>query len=210
MSCSLGGFDNQPEHIKQTIEADYFYFNDENFPLRNSMTPRLQAKIPKLFAWQLKPNYEYYIWLDGNIGMNNKDFIKYFLDKINYYDFLVLKHHRRDTIKWEARYLERALNEQSRYTVARYSNEFWKEQLDVVQSNGYIDDKLFIGGVFMYRNIPETRKALKEWWYHISRYCIQDQISMPYALKDLKINVLDHDYTQWDFIKQVKHNKRDE
>jgi len=210
ISCSLGGFDAQPKHVEQSIKADYFYFNDENFPLRPSMTPRLQAKVPKMFGWQLKPDYDYYLWLDGNMTMNNPDFLKYFLKEIGSCEMAVIKHHRRDTIKWETRYLERALNEQSKYMVARYENEQWKEQLDVIQADDdFDDDWLFIGGVFMYRNTKIVQKALTEWWYHVSRYCIQDQISMPYMMKDLKVKVLDHDYTKWDFITYKRHGKRE-
>ena len=175
------------------------------------MTPRLQAKIPKMFGWQLAPGYDYYFWLDGNITFNNTDALKYFLNAIEGYDMVILKHHRRNTIKWEARYLERALNEQSKYTVARYDDEQWREQLNTIQADQeYIDDRLFIGGIFMYKNTEKVRESLKEWWHHVSRYCVQDQISFPYILRNLKVKALDHNYTEWNFIKRVKHNKRDE
>lgn len=211
ISGASGGFDEKPKHIEQSVNADYFYFTDDNFPLRNSMTPHLQAKIPKMFGWQMVPNYDYYLWLDGNIALNNVDALKYFLEEIEEHDIVVLKHHRRNTIKWEARYLERALKEQSIYMVNRYNNEFWKEQYWAITDNkDYKDDKLYIGGIFMYRNTKEVQESLKEWWYHVSRYCIQDQISFPYAIRNLKVKVLDHDHTKWDFIKKVKHNKNNE
>jgi len=211
ISSALGGFDTMPDQTAQTIEADYYYFNDDNLPVRNSMTPRLQAKIPKMFGWQLAPDYDYYVWLDGNMAFNDSEALAYLMEEIKGNDMVVLKHHRRNTIRWEARYLERALNEQSKYMVNRYDNEFWKSQLRVIQEDkSYIDDRLFIGGIFMYRNTKAVRDALTEWWYHVSRYCIQDQISMPYALRKLKIKVLDHDHTKWDYIKKIDHNKRDE
>lgn len=211
ISSSLGGFDEPPKHTEQSIKADYFRFTDENFPLRKSMTARLQAKIPKMFGWQLAPGYEYYLWLDGNIALNRFDTLEYFYNHIQGCDIVVLKHHRRKTAKWEARYLERALNEQSKYAVARYDNEFLKEQMQEIQADkNFIDDLLVIGGIFMYRNTEQVRAMLKEWWYHVSRYIVQDQISFPYVLKKsgLRIRVLEHDYRQWNYIKREKHKKR--
>jgi hypothetical protein len=109
ISSSLGGFDSQPQHVEQSVKADYFYFNDENFPLRKSMTPRLQAKIPKMFGWQMASGYDYYVWLDGNIAFNHFDTLKFLMEKIAGYHVVALKHHRRKTIWKEARYLEEQL-----------------------------------------------------------------------------------------------------
>lgn len=211
LSAGLGGYDEPLEHIKQSVDADYYYYTDKNFPLRDhAITPRLQAKIPKMFGWQMNPGYEYYCWIDGNMVFNHPDTLKYFLEQIQDHDIVVLKHHRRKTIVWEARYLERALNEQSKYAVARYDNEFMKEGLAEIKADkDYVDDIMFIGGLFMYRNTDKVHKATKEWWYHVSRYCVQDQISFPYVLRKagLKIKVLDHDYTTWEMIKRVNHKK---
>ena len=209
VSASLGGMDASPVHDVQTISYDNFYFTDENFPLRDKvMTPRLQAKIPKMFGWQLVPDYDYYLWLDGNIRLNRPDVLEYFYNEIQGHDIVVLKHHRRNTIKWETRYMERALNEQSTYIVSRYGGEFWKEQKKEFEN--YKDDRLYIGGIFMYRNIPKIHEAMKEWWYQVSRYCVQDQISFPYAFRDVRVKVLDHDYRKWEMIKMERHNKRNE
>lgn len=211
ISSSLGDFDGLVEHVKQNIEADYFRFTDENFPPRKVMSPRLQAKIPKMFGWQLAPGYDYYLWIDGNMSLNHENALRYFYDEIQGHDIAVIKHHRRNTVTWEARYTERALNEQSKYTVARYENEFLKEQTEAIKADkDFVDDLMVIGGVFMYRNNERVQKMFKEWWYNVSRYIVQDQISFPYAMKKagLKIKALDHDYTKWDYLKRENHNKR--
>ena len=114
-------------------------------------------------------------------------------------------------MRWEARYLERGLNEQSKFLVAKYENEFLREQMEEIQADkDFIDDLMVIGGVFMYQNTEQVRRMLKEWWYHVSRYIIQDQISFAYVLKksDLKIKILEHDYTQWNYLKRERHKKR--
>jgi hypothetical protein len=207
ISASLGGFDEKVSHEIQTTPYDSYHYTDENFPPRaKAMTPRLQAKIPKMFGWQLAPGYDCYLWLDGNLRMNDPNLLKYLLEQIQGYDIVVVKHHRRNTLKWEARYMERALNEQSIYMVNRYDGEFWKEQQEAMKD--YEDKALYIGGIFMYRNNAKVREAMKEWWYQVSRYCIQDQTSFPYAIRNLKIKVLDQDYTKWEMIKRERHNHK--
>ena len=201
---TTGGIDRTAKHVPQSLEADYFLYES---PPR--LPPRLQAKIPKMFAWQLKPDYEYYMWLDGNISLAHPDTLKYFHDQIQGHDIVVIRHHRRPNIRQEVRYLRKGLREQSIYLVSRYGNEEWEAQYNEIKDD-FVDDLLVIGGIFMYRNTPEVQKMMKEWWYHVSRYNVQDQISFPYVLKKsgIKIKILDHDYTQWEMIKHEQHRKR--
>ena len=207
VSASIGGVDNPVVHVPQSIPADFHLFTEENSRLSN----RLQAKIPKMFGWQLKPNYEYYLWLDGNISLNHSTTLQYFLDQIQGYDIVVIRHHRRPNLRQEVRYLRKGLREQSIYLVSRYQNELWQEQYnEICRDKEFVDDLLVIGGIFMYRNTPEVQKMMKEWWYHVSRYNIQDQISFAYVLKKsgIRIKVLDHDYTKWEMIKHESHKQR--
>ena len=193
ISANLGGFDKPKPHAPQSIGYDYFLFTDENFPPRfNAMTPRLQAKIPKFFGWQMVPGFDYYFWIDGNLVLSSPDALKYFFDSCQGYDIVVLKHPRRNNVKWEAGYLRRGLKQQSRYLTGRYENELLEQQMAEINSDkDFVDDLLVSGGIFMYRNTPEVQKMLKEWWYHVSRYLIMDQCSFSYVLKKsgLKINI---------------------
>jgi hypothetical protein len=208
ISASLGGFDKPVEHTNQLVKADYFMFTDENFPRRfNAMTPRLQAKIPKMFGWQLKPGYDYYLWLDGNLRLAHQESIQYFLDALENHDIAVLKHPDRDTVHWEYRYNWRALhsNAPSNYMKARYENEFLDEQMAVLDPN----DQLVNGGVFMYRNTPAVWAMLKEWFYHVCRYQVNDQIPLPYVLKQsgLRANVLPDVFRDCMWLENMRHAK---
>jgi hypothetical protein len=208
ISASLGGFDQPIKHTNQTVRADYFTFTDENFPRRfNAMTPRLQAKIPKMFGWQLKPGYDYYLWLDGNLRLAHQESIQYFLDALENHDIAVLKHPDRDTVHWEYRYNWRALhsNAPSNYMKARYENEFLDEQMAVLDPN----DQLVNGGVFMYRNTPAVWAMLKEWFYHVCRYQVNDQIPLPYVLKQsgLRANVLPDVFRDCMWLENMRHAK---
>jgi len=210
LQASLGGFDKPIKHEPQSMEHDYFMFTDENFPPR--MHPRMQAKIPKMFGWQLKPDYDFYMWLDGNLRFKHKDSLKYFYDSCQGYDVVVLQHPQRNTIYWEYRYNWRGLhnNKPSSYLQRRYIGEQLDEQYEVIKSdNDYVDNLLVNGGVFMYRNTEKVHLTLKEWWYHVSRYLIMDQLSWAYVLKKsgLRVNVLNDIFNDCPWIEDSRHAK---
>ena len=143
--------------------------------------------------------------------MVDKDTLKLFVDSTNDYDIAVLRHPKRTSIHWEGRYLRRALEQHSIYMEGRYSGEHWKDQLKAIKDDkSYKDDLLVLGGVFMYKNTPEVRKMLKEWWYNISRYLIQDQLAWAYVLKKsgLKVNVLDISHNSGKYLSHRGHIAR--
>lgn len=209
ITANLGGMDQLMDHQKQSMAFDNFVYTDENFPPRfNAMTPRLQAKIPKCFGWQLAPGYDYYLWLDSTMALASPDALQYFYDQCQGYDVVVLRHPTHPNVRQEARYTRKGIKQEARYIVARYKNEFLKEEMDEIEADKeFVDDALVNGGVFMYRNIPEVREMLKEWWYHISRYIIQDQISFPYVLQKsgLRINVRPDVFSNTPYLKSKGH-----
>jgi hypothetical protein len=207
LSASLGGVDRELKHEPQSIEHDYFLFTDGNLPPRDkALTPRLQAKIPKMFGWQLAPNHDYYLWLDGNIRLSHKDSLKHYLDPD--YDLVVFRHPKRPNIRQEARYLRKGLREESIYLVNRYAGEWTPEQEN--EFTDFEDDLLVIGGVFLYKNTPEVHALMKEWWYLTTRYSVFDQLSFSYLIKksNLKVKVLDEDFNNSPYVQIVKHRKR--
>jgi hypothetical protein len=197
LSANLGGFDFETKHIPQSVKCDYYMFTDKNFPPRSrAMTPRLQAKIPKCFGWQLVPGYDYYLWIDSNINFARKDAVKFFVDKCKGSDIAIFRHQRRPDIRQEYRYSRKGVKQGRLYLVGRYTNEYMREIYEIIKADkDYVDDFLVNGGVFIYKNVPKVRKALKEWWYFISRYAIQDQLSFAYVLKKarLKMKILNED-----------------
>lgn len=198
LQTNLGNFD-KPKPIEQGLAFDHHLFTDENFsPRTKSMTPRLQAKIPKCFGWQLVPDYDYYLWIDGNISLR-PDALEFF--QKNCEDVVVFQHPQRNTIYWEYRYNYRGLhnNAPSNYLTKRYTNELLDEQYEVIKNDpDYKDDLLVLGGLFMYRNTVQVQEMLKEWWYNMSRYCVSDQLAWAYVLKKsgLRVKVLP-DIEEW-------------
>jgi hypothetical protein len=174
------------------------------------MTPRLQARIVKCFGWQMVPGYDYYLWLDADFTLKNPDSLSYFYKNCKGYDVVVLKHPNRPTIREEVRFLQINLHK-SKYITGRYLNELLDEQMaEINKDKKFVDDLLIASGVFMYRNNLRVHKCLKEWWYHISRYHIIDQLAFPYVLKKsgLRINILNDIYYDCPYLEFRGHQSR--
>jgi len=202
VSANMGNFEkNSSEHIPQTFPFDYFLFTDKNFPPRvKAMTPRLQARIVKMFSWQLAPGYDYYLWVDSSCRLASPDAVKWFLDQCE--DVVVFKHPNRKTVGDEAKYLKYRLSINCPYITPRYKNELIDEQLKEINPK----QPLFATTAFMYRNCPESQAMLKEWWYHTSRYHSIDQLSFPHVLSQsgLKVCVIPDNYLKIPYLKYVR------
>jgi hypothetical protein len=66
-----------------TCTLTFHRFTDANFPPRPlAMTSRLQAGIPKMFGWQLRPGHDVYIWIDASRGLLRDDSVAWFLEQL--------------------------------------------------------------------------------------------------------------------------------
>lgn len=209
-SANLGGFEKVVEDVPQNLPHGFsmetYRFTDDNFPPRkNSMTPRLQARIPKMFGWQFFPLYDYYLWIDSSCRLSNPDSVEWFLNKLSDHDIAVFKHPDRDVIQQEADYLKERLEleakgKKKKYILPRYEGEDIDGQLEAV----FVSQPLYASTAFIYRNTPEVQQALKEWWYQTSRFHSIDQLSMTYALRVLNVKVIHENYLKCDYIEAVR------
>lgn len=201
ISASLGGFDKKQQYVEQSVEYDRHHFTDKNFPPRfNSMTPRLQARIPKMFGWQMKPDYEYYLWVDSSCRLSDKDSIQWFIDQLGDNDIAVFKHPHRATVQEEADYLRHRLAIRCPYITPRYGNERLDDQMAAVDGSA----QLYATTAFIYRNNLNMRDLLTVWWLHTSLYHSIDQLSLPTAIthSQAKVTVIPDNYLK---IKQLQY-----
>jgi len=204
ISANLGSFEKPTHHVEQSTPADYFLFNDENFPPRfNAMTPRLQARLVKMFMYQMKPGYHYYIWIDSSCILSHKDSIQWFMNHLEGANMAVFKHPHRNTIGEEAKYIKHRLDIKTSYITSRYENEILDDQMSEINEPGL---PLYATTAFIMRNTYDMHTLMKEWWYGTSRYHIVDQIWLPYAIKKTycKVNVIPDNFMKCDYIKPVR------
>ena len=195
LTANLGSFDKMNVCVDQELPEDtkiiFHKYTDENFqPMTTAMAPRMQYRIPKLFGWQMFPDYDYYIWLDGSCSLLRSDCVKWYLEQIEDNDIALLKHPDRKNIKQETEYIEKKLQENNSYLLNRYKNGLHKEQLAECLSDPEFKDKtLYASTSFIYKNTKKVQEMMKSWWYHQSRYFTCDQIALSYVLFKHKLKV---------------------
>ena len=192
ISANLGGIDDGVEILHPTqkmdsgYEVEFFHLTDENFPPRHkALHPRLQAKIPKMLGYELYPGFDYYIWMDGNFNLVTENSVMEFVRSCQGFDACFFVHPYRKTVNDEFEFMLNNLDE-DRYLQNRYHNEYIKEQQQIYSTlEGFNDQMLFAFGSFIYsKSLIEKQEfnILQQWFYHNSRYSVQDQLSLPYIL----------------------------
>ena len=214
LTAVLGNFDTLVDPVKQDlpegVTVDFHRFTDVDFPPITGLTPRLQYRIPKLFGWQMFPDYDIYIWLDGSMGLQHKDSLKWMVEQLGDAEIAFFKHPWRNSIQEEVDHIEEKLQEGNKYIVSRYNNGLHKEQLEEIRRDKeYVDDHLFASTAFIYRNTPQVQDMLKTWWFYQSRYYTCDQVCLPWVLdtSGVVVNTINEDIFNCPFISLVSKHK---
>lgn len=210
LTANLGGFDTPVDPVPQNIDVTFHRFTDEDFPPIADLPPRFQYRIPKMFGWQMFPDYDIYVWLDGSMSLPREDSVQWFIDKLGDNDMVVFKHPWRDTAQQESDHIEEYLAKGNKYITSRYRNGLHKEQLqDMLNTPNYIDDELFASTVFAYRNTRKVHWTLMFWWLQTSRFFTVDQIVMAYALRanELSLTVLEDNLFKMPYLKLVSAHR---
>jgi hypothetical protein len=210
-SASFNGFDKVFKWAEQP--ADVYRYTEKNFTLRQGMNGHFHSKIPKYFGFQFAPGYDIYIWIDANYEVY-AGAVDYLLKELGDNDIAVFNHPyrnelKRSNIKEEAKGLKDHLTH-GRYVTRRYKNEYLDELLsELFSDKKYVDDSMFHGAIFIYRNNRVMRKVMKNWWYYVSRYHLDDQLSFPYVLKKsgCKYKVIDKLLPEVPYFKKMNHRK---
>lgn len=195
LSANLGGFDEPVDHVPQDgVEVTYAPFTDAEMPPRpRAMTARLQAKIPKMFGWDLRPGYDAYLWLDASLQLSQPDSVSWFLERLARKDIVVFRHPHRATIQEEADFLRQKLANGSRYIRVRYEGEDLDGQMAAIGPESRLP--LLAAGAFCYRPTEAVKRALTAWWVHTSRFHCIDQLAFPFVIwqHNLQTRVIDED-----------------
>ena len=205
-TANFGHFDktqeNEEQELPEGVEAiEYWRCTDEDFPPRfNAMTPRLQARIVKMFGWQFRPDHDIYLWVDSSTRLCRPDSAKWFVEQLGDKDMEFFRHNRRKTIQEEADYLKHRLSIGCPYVTPRYEGEDIDGALSEADPNG----QLFASTVFIYRPTTEVRQALKAWWVATARFHSIDQLSLTEAIKGVSYNVINEDYLKVPYLEHTR------
>ena len=212
LTANLGDFDSDVDFIHQKlpngIEVVFHRWTDRNFPPITGLTPRFQYRIPKMFGWQMFPDCNVYIWLDGSMSLQHPNSVKWFLEQLDNNDIVIFKHPWRTTIKEEIEHIEEKLQKGSKYLTSRYKNGLHMEcYAEIMKDEYFIDNKLFASTVFAYKNTEKVQEMLKNWWFRQSRYYSCDQIPLPYVLwkNNTKVKTIDENVFDFKYLTFNKH-----
>jgi len=188
-------------------KVDTVYYNNSNTHSRkNSLHPRLKAKIPKMMEWSEYPDYDYYIWVDSQFVIMDG-----FIDKMMEFvdeeaDLFLFPHGKRNSIQEEVNFMNDKLTSGNIYMNERYRGEYTNEQVALYLSDkSFVDNRLFAGGCFMYTKClfkNRNYNMMTDWMLHNTLYSIQDQLSLPYLLHkhQVKYKVYPHLLMRNDFL----------
>ena len=182
-----------PYQLTKNFEVSFSVYNDNNTPSRSlSLHPRLKGKIPKMLEW-MEFDADYYFWVDSKFKIISNIFVEEIITLLGEADFGLLKHPYRNSILSELEYMEHAMKEENeRYLLDRYTGENMRKQVEsYIGSDGFVDDKLFAMGFFVYtKNVVENKEwnIMKDWFFNNTYWSIQDQLSFPFLLSKHNIN----------------------
>lgn len=181
-TVNFGGYDLLQSCPEKSEEIDYICYTDnknlssKNWQIRYVDTDSEKDNINrkyKFFPNLYLPEYEYSIYVDGNIAIN-KDLIKLFIKYSNLSNIAVLEHKYRSCLYEEAYACIAAgkgVKEKIQETICKYKSRGYPDQ------NGLYE----MGVIFRKTMSPEVIALMTTWWQEFSIGAGRDQISFPYA-----------------------------
>ena len=175
---------------------DLKYHNIYIDKIHNNDTNRMISKFYKTQLLNITSmnNFDYIIWMDASIIIENTYFISDILNLITNNkesEFFIFEHSERNNIKDE--YF-------ASFFLEKYKNQDLENQINNYYNNNY-KDGLYESGFFIYKNNFNIKKMMNNWWEEIQKYSYQCQLSLPYVLQKNNINIFK--LNEPDFVKGV-------
>ncbi len=186
-TCITGGYDNVPVHKYVNPNWDYVLFTDnqdliergkyEHWDVRplayNKSTNVKNARWHKINAHILFPEYEYSLWLDGNISVNNSNIFSK-VNKLIADDVLISipLHPQRNCIFDEAEIIKKLKID---------IDNVVDTQMRILQRDGYPSNKGLAETNVMFRQHNKIKHLLELWWYFVEKHSKRDQLSYNYC-----------------------------
>lgn len=197
ITANIGGIDEIRGLPRQTIEIDYYYYNEFNLPVPlPNLENRLKSKYLKIQTHRFLPNYDAYIWLDGSVEINGANFAESFIDEVKHKSIAIYRHRERKSAYEEIEYIIEQMLNGSTYLLSRYGNQqIFKELLFFKEKQLPEDYPLFNCFTFVRLNNDIVNKAFDEWWLRCIEFSNFDQAMFSYCMwkENIDVNVLEFD-----------------
>ncbi len=186
-TCITGGYDNIPVYKYIEQDWDYVLFTDnqdliecgrfEHWTVRplaySASTNVKNARWHKINAHILFPEYEYSLWMDGNISVNNANIFNK-VEKLIADDILISipLHPQRNCIFDEAEIIKK-------YKID--SDKVVDKQMKILRCDGYPVNNGLAETNVMFRQHNKIKHLLELWWYFVEKHSKRDQLSYNYC-----------------------------
>ncbi len=194
-TCITGGYDDVPQHKYIAPDWDYILFTDNADLIRAghiyhwTVRPLMFDKMDnvrnnrwhKINAHILFPNYEYSLYLDGNIIINDKkvfDNLKQFI--ANGIKIAIPLHPKRDCIYAEAEEIKKHHIDYTKIVNA---------QIRYLKREKYPAHYGLFENCILLRRHNDIVPVLESWWTMVCKYSKRDQLSGPYVIWKYGIEV---------------------
>lgn len=181
-----GGIDNLIQHTYRSVCFDYICFTD--LPIsepgiwevrlieENHLDEVRKAKLYKIFPQQFFGEYQYSIWIDGNIDVVGPDLEKRVLELISE-DIVIAAnvHPHRNCVYEEANACIRMRKDEPTSIL---------RQVEFMKSAGFPENMgLYeMNLIFRKHNDQKVVKLMNDWWWMIKTFSRRDQLSFMYVL----------------------------
>lgn len=201
LTAIAGGYDHLIPQPAQT-GADLIAFIDDETPapadigweirplngIPSFYAPRLRAKWPKVMATELLREYEFTIWIDANHTLLHRGVAAAVVEAMGDAAWALHRHPWRDDILDEA---------EASLEYPKYAGQPLLPQANSYCDHGYQRHSgLWAGGTIARRRSDPT--VALAWWGEITRWSIQDQISLPWVLQQYRVPVATLPWAQYE------------
>lgn len=183
----FGGYDNIDEPMFVNPNLDYYAFTDgelkegsvwkkvdiSKYPHLRGLDAYHLAKYIKMFPYEFFPDYDFSIWIDGNVALI-----------ADAYPVAIMSHG--SAMATFANPMHDCIYTEGRYMIfqGRVPKEQVNNQLEHYRSAGYPEHFGMREFSIIYRDhsCKECYDMMKEWWEHVNKYTMRDQLSLPFIL----------------------------
>lgn len=163
-------------HIPRFIEKDTDYILLTDNPELKSdfwdvrvieVGGRKQSRHPKILPHEYLPEYDVWVYIDGNVELRKTTDIEFESD------WMLKPHPTRNNVYSEGEaVIKRGV--EARSIVNKQLNRYRKE--------GFNKKVLFENNFFIRKNTDAVKEVCENWWKEIQRGSYRDQLSLPYVL----------------------------
>ena len=174
-----------PQVLPPGWELEFKCFVDQDFPPRPlSISPRMQAKYPKMCAFEWFKDADLIAWLDSSFTVTTSELAAWLIEKLGDGDICLMPHIVRKSVSEELAFMTQLMASGDQYLTSRYAGEPMAQQVSTYLSEGHFEDNwLSANGCFVYRNTPAIQALMKDWLLECVKWSSQDQLSLPYVMQ---------------------------